>query len=163
MVIVSDSSPLISFAGIKKIDLLQKLFPEGIFIPNAVWAEVTTGDLGKDCIVKAQLEKWITIEPISDSKHAMLLEINGLDKGEAEAIVLAIEKNALLLVDEHEARKEARTSMLLFTGTVGCLLKAKQKGFIVSVKNLLDDMRNTTSFRISTELYNDILSKVQEI
>lgn len=76
--------------------------------------------------------------------------------------MLAKERQAILLIDEHEARKEAQAAGIPFTGTIGCLIKAKQRGYITSVKTLLDDMRRTTLFRISAELYRDILKEVQE-
>lgn len=40
MIIVADSSPLISFAILGQLKLLQKLFDE-VFIPNAVFEEIT--------------------------------------------------------------------------------------------------------------------------
>jgi predicted nucleic acid-binding protein len=48
------------------------------------------------------------------------------DAGEGEALVLAMESNAdLILLDDQEARPKARILDLHVTGTLGVLLKAK--------------------------------------
>jgi predicted nucleic acid-binding protein len=39
MIIISDTSPLISLAGLGKLDLLEKLYGD-IYIPMAVWDEI---------------------------------------------------------------------------------------------------------------------------
>jgi predicted nucleic acid-binding protein len=65
-----------------------------------------------------------------------------LDKGEAEAIVLATEKEAdLIILDESLGRFHAKHSGLKVTGTIGILLKAKQLGHINELKSLLFELR----------------------
>lgn len=62
----------------------------------------------------------------------------GLDRGESEAIALALEIRAgLLLVDELAARKLARQHGLAITGVVGVLIDAKDAGLVVAIKPLL--------------------------
>ncbi len=65
-----------------------------------------------------------------------------LDKGEAEAIVLATEKEAdLIILDESLGRFHAKHSRLKVTGTIGIHLKAKQLGHINKLKPLLLELR----------------------
>jgi len=63
-----------------------------------------------------------------------------LDPGEAEAIVLAIERQAdLLLVDERRVRRSATAAGLTVTGLLGVVAKAKRAGLIDLAKPVLDD------------------------
>jgi len=86
-----------------------------------------------------------------------------LDDGEAEAIALAIEQHAdLILLDESEARRIAELYHLLKTGAVGILIKAKQLGLIKTLRNELDQLRKGGGFWISEELYHRALRAAGE-
>jgi len=81
-----------------------------------------------------------------------------LDAGEAEAIVLALETRAeLLLMDEHLGRETARHLGLRHTGLIGVLIEAKRKGLISKVKPHLDALRDVAGFRVSDALYRRVL------
>ncbi|MBI5303457.1 MAG: DUF3368 domain-containing protein [Chloroflexi bacterium] len=76
---------------------------------------------------------------LKDTRRADLL--SDLDRGEAEAIVLAQELGAdLVIIDERIARKHARRLGLKLTGTLGVLLEAKEHGFISAVKPLIEEL-----------------------
>jgi predicted nucleic acid-binding protein len=86
-----------------------------------------------------------------------------LDEGESEAIALAIEIQAdLVLLDERDARDIADIYGLNMTGVAGILLSAKREGYISSVRKYLDLLQTKASFRISRELYNQILRSSNE-
>ncbi|MDY7023263.1 MAG: DUF3368 domain-containing protein [Cyanobacteriota bacterium] len=77
-------------------------------------------------------------------------------------MVLAEELNAnLLLVDDLEARREARRRNLVITGTVGTLILAKQRGLIASVKVILDDLTANRTW-ISRPVYQKALTAAGE-
>lgn len=40
MKVISNSSVLIALSGIRRLELLERRFPEGLIIPDAVWREV---------------------------------------------------------------------------------------------------------------------------
>ncbi|HMR57685.1 MAG TPA: DUF3368 domain-containing protein, partial [Cyclobacteriaceae bacterium] len=85
------------------------------------------------------------------------------DLGEASALALAVEtRNVLLILDDRKARKVAETFKIATTGTLGILLKAKQSGYIQSMKDVLNSL-NDTNFRISDKIVNEILKEAGEI
>lgn len=86
-----------------------------------------------------------------------------LDAGEAEAIALAIEQNAdLLLMDERIGRAAAQHFDLPVIGLIGILIAAKQKKLLPEIKSNLDRLRRQAGFYISETLYQRILRDVDE-
>ena len=156
MSIVSDSSALINLARIGGLDLLQQLY-KVITIPEAVWHEVVVsgaGQPGSDIVKDAT---WIKTRAVTNKDLVRALQ-QELDAGEAEAIALAQEIGAeLLLMDDHLGRQTARYLGLHYTGLIGVLIEAKGKGLISSVKPEIEKLRDIAGFRISDTLYHRVL------
>ena len=161
MKIVCNASPLINLARIGKLDLLRELYGE-LIIPEAVWHEVVEEGSGQPGADEVKCADWIKTQGVTnmDLRRALQQE---LDAGETEAIVLALEIGAdLLLMDERIGREVARHFGLRYTGLIGILIEAKRKGRISAIKPHLDSMRNIAGFHLSNELYLRVLQDEKE-
>jgi predicted nucleic acid-binding protein len=158
--VVSNSSPLIHLAKLDLLHLLHNQFNE-ILIPRAVWAEAVE-EAGNEPDAKAiSKASWIKVREVSASALLTTL-LAFLDKGESEAIALAIEIGAdLILLDDSDARQAADFHGLKKIGLLGVLIKAKRQGNIPSLKISLDQLCST-GFRLSVKIYNDVLRTVGE-
>jgi hypothetical protein len=139
MMIISNATPLIAFAKIGQLALLQNIV-NNLVIPEAVADEISAYPQGQPGFIDLKQETWIGIQSITTEQQVSLLR-QKLDRGEAEVIALALERQAqLVLIDELTARKVAVSLNLNLSGSVGILIRAKQVGEIVAVKPLLDAM-----------------------
>ncbi len=156
MTIVSNASPLINLARIGKLDLLYELYGE-LTVPEAVWQEVVIDGTGQPGAEQVRQSNWIHIRSVNDRRLVQALR-QELDAGEAEAIVLAIETEAeLLLMDEHLGRETARHLGVRHMGLIGVLLEAKHRRLIPAIKPPLDALRDIAGFRVSDALYQRVL------
>lgn len=161
-IVISDSSVLISLSRIGQLDLISQLFPEGILIPEEVWKEVVENGQGRPGATQVKKAEWIKIKKIENHKFAHLLKME-LDKGEAEAITLANEINAdLILIDERDARQIAKQLDLKVLGTIGLLIWSKKAGNIPSLKKVMDELVKDAGFRVSRAVYKKALKAVNE-
>lgn len=150
MVVVSNSSPIIHLVKINKLYLLERMYGQ-IFVPNQVYLECTETRQYHEEVKFISAASWIDIVQIKDIKLFKLL-YSEIDAGEAEALVLAFENNAdLVLLDDMEARSMARRLEFTVTGTLGVLLKAKKQGIITSLKEDISKLEST-GFWISSDL-----------
>lgn len=156
--IVSNTTPIISLLKLNRLELLQELY-EQIYIPSAVYHEIEAGK-AKGYYKDLSKIDWINITEIQDNKAVKYFL--DLDEGEAEAIVLATEIKAdLIILDEKLGRFHAKHADLKVTGTIGILIKAKSSGLIVKLKPLLDELTNKEVW-ISEKLKSEILKIVGE-
>jgi predicted nucleic acid-binding protein len=68
----------------------------------------------------------------------------------------------LLLMDDLPARRLAQSLNIPVIGSVGLLLRAKEKGIIPAVRPLMEAMQSE-EFRISHRVFTTILSAAGEI
>ena len=163
MIVVSDTSPLSGLAIVGKLSLLEALYGQ-IVIPDAVANELRRG--GQDDLRIAQVLalSWVEIKP--STNHPLIDELQTiykLDKGESEAIALALELNAdALLIDERLGRREASRLGLAITGMLGVLLAAKKQTLVSAVRPIVDALIEEAGFRISSQLYREVMAAAEE-
>jgi predicted nucleic acid-binding protein len=147
--IISDTSCFIILTNIAELNLLQKVYGH----------IVTTLDIAIE--YGETLPDWVEIVTVKDKYRQQLLEMQ-IDKGESSAIALALETpDSLIILDDYKARKIADQLGLIFTGTIGIIIKAKLNGVIPSIKPLLDKIKKT-DFRLSTEIELQALKEANE-
>ena len=154
--IVSDAGPLIGLAIAGHVEILHSLF-EQILIPQAVLEklQLEASRPGSVALSKAKEAGWLSIEDVPDSTDmAKLTEL--LDRGEAEAIVLAQSKDARLLIDERRGRVVARSRGVKVIGTGGLLLLAKREDVIARIAPVLDELASH-GYRLSDGLRRELL------
>jgi len=159
--IISNSTPLIAFARIGQLSLLQKLV-EALVIPSAVAREISeyTGEC--QGVIDLQKETWIEVRSVHSEQPVELL-LPTLGQGEAEVVALALELGAqLVLIDELTGRKVAESLGLNVSGSVGILIRAKQLQEITAVKPFLDDMVRQGIY-YSQRFIDSVLRAVGEI
>jgi predicted nucleic acid-binding protein len=84
-----------------------------------------------------------------------------IGKGEAEAIAIAHERNALLILDDGLARRHAKVVGVTLTGTLGVVVKAKTAGLIPTVAPLVSRLTEL-GFRLSVQTRDSILKLANE-
>jgi len=129
MIVVSDTTPITTLLKAGEVALLEKLFGS-VVIPGAVADELL--------VFHEQLPAFITVRTVSESGR-LPQGIERLGKGETEAIQLAKEVGAeILITDDRRARTVAIGLGLKCTGLLGLLVHAKQRNLLSSVRAMID-------------------------
>lgn len=127
--VISNTSCLIVLSNTGRLDLLRDVY-ETIIVTDEVAEEY--GD---------PLPEWITITSVIDKEKTRLIS-SGLGVGESSTIALALEQSdALMILDDKKARRLAKEYELSFTGTLGVLVAAKNKGFTIDMQVVINDFK----------------------
>ena len=153
--IVLNNTPLVAFWTLGRLDLLRDLFQE-VLIPRAVEEEflATDGHARREALANAP---WIRSIALTQPRRARAYA--GLDRGEAEVLALAEERDArLVVIDERKGRRYAERVGLPLTGTLGVLLLAKEAGLIERVSDWTSKLQEAGLF-----LSPDLIRKILEV
>jgi predicted nucleic acid-binding protein len=158
---VADTSPLILFARAGRLPLLREMFRE-IWIPPTVTREAFLDHPSRPGAAElaAALGDWLHEQAPSD-EHAVALLAASVDRGEAEAIVVAREHGLILLIDDLAGRRAAEARGMAIIGSAGVLGLAKRNGLLSSVQPALDELLQV-GLRLSVSLYRQILADADE-
>ncbi len=139
--IVADTTPINYLVLIEAINVLPQLYGR-ILIPPAVLAELSDPQAPaqvRDWIM--QPHTWLEVVPLRKPADSSLPH---LDPGERDAIALATEQQAsLLLMDERDGADAARARNLRVIGTLGVLDVAAAHGWL-DLPAIFDRLRETT-------------------
>ena len=108
MIVISDTSAITNLAAIQHLQLLVQLYNQ-VTIPEAVYRELAQIDPPVPGSLEVQTAPWFQVRQVVSGTIIERLQSEvRLDPGESEAIALALELNAdLLLIDERRGRAEA--------------------------------------------------------
>ena len=161
--IVSNASPLIYLAKVGKLYLLKELF-QIVLIPKSVYEEVVIKGKDKgfpdaEVVERAVKDGWIKVVEVQTEK-----EFDEIERGEAEAIELALKESLDLLVDDSTARVVASSLGVRPIGTLRVLYLAVKNGLIskYNAKKTLSLMIKE-GFRISIEVYSRFLEELEKL
>lgn len=87
MIVVSDTTPLISLLKIRRLDLLESLFG-AVHIPQGVFDELTANPDFAEEASEIQECEFIKIQNVNPQEVSLFRRTTGLDLGESEALVL---------------------------------------------------------------------------
>jgi predicted nucleic acid-binding protein len=125
-----------------------------VLIPPAVAQELESPPSHTVPITLAAVPK-CRVEAPKDVVATKKLEAE-LQTGEAEAIVLAHELAAELLIDERAGRLVAKRLGINYLGVIGLLLRAKQVGMIPGVLPLIVRARDELNFFVADAVIEQV-------
>lgn len=156
--IVADTTPLNYLVLIQAAEILPNFYGK-VLIPPAVRAELAHANTPD--IVRAWISQPPTWLEVVSLKKPVDSDLSHLDAGEREAISLAFELQAgLLLMDERDGVTLARQRGLKVVGTLAALDLAALRG-LVDLQTMFDRLRETT-FRSPHRLMSSMLEQDAE-
>jgi len=155
MIIVSDTTPLRYLIEIEAAHILEKLFGH-VIIPQTVFSELQ----GEKTPPK--VTRWIQSRPnwleVRQANVSLFTPKRKIEDGEREAIALALELKAdALLIDDKNARREAKDAGLSIVPTLTLLEQAAEQG-LIDLPETIDRLRKT-SFRATRRLFDEMLER----
>lgn len=142
---------MIGLAQIGRLGFLPDLFG-AVLVPPAGLHETSRAVSPRPWLVERALARPVDPRVLTPT----------LGAGETEAIGLALESGVpTVIVDERAGRRLAAAVGLDVVGTVGILLRAKQRGLVGTVRPELDALL-ATGFFVATSLYRDALMRAGE-
>ena len=151
MIVVADTSPVLSLPRISRLEFLRLLYRQ-VLIPSSVYQELRASSSQPRSQIDFDAVPWLIVATPLDRRRVEELR-EDLDLGEAEAIVLAMERRAdLLLIDKRRGRRTAHASGLAITGPLGVVAQAKRAGLIEAARPVLDEVIGIARFGLARPL-----------
>lgn len=133
--VISDTSPIQYLHQAGLLDLLLALYGK-LTLPSGVVDELKAGRKLGVALPDVRTLSWIEIREVRS--HRLLRLSPDLGLGEKQAIALALESaDALVLLDDALARRQADLLEIRCTGTLGVLLKAKQQQILPRIAPII--------------------------
>jgi predicted nucleic acid-binding protein len=136
---VCDAGPLIHLGELDRLDLFRTF--EQLYVPKTVQRELEDGGL------PAGFEE---LEYRLVGADSTTTESPDLDSGEAAALALAAEREAILLTDDLEARERATESGVAVHGSIGIIVRGYARGRLdrTEATTLIRQLQLETSLRV---------------
>jgi predicted nucleic acid-binding protein len=141
VIIVSNSSPLITLARTGQLDLLRQLFGQ-IHIAEEVHREVVVRGAGRPAAEAVRSVEWIKSHPPAPVAEMLRLRaLHPLGAGELATVLLARSLQAdLAIIDERAARRLAQAGGLAVMGCVGLLETGFRRGLVLDLRQSYQEL-----------------------
>lgn len=147
-IVITDASCFILLDKLDKLSILQLLFSK----------VTTTPEIAAEFVKRLPI--WVEVVAVRD-RELLYDYADIVDIGEASAIALAAElPSPTLILDDMRGRKLASKLSLPYTGTIGLLILAKERGIIPSLSECFDQVRRT-NFRFPEAVLRALLEKYE--
>lgn len=156
--LIADTSPLLALARVDALALLPALFAR-VWVPEVVVQECLAKPLRADAQRIGQALDAGLLAVVADPP--VRLALSGLDAGEQAAIELALQHEAVVLLDERRGRALARQQGVKVLGAIGVLLLAKQRGHLPVVRPSLLALK-ASGYYLSDQLLREALQLAGE-
>ena len=157
--VICNTSPLQYLHQAGVLELLPALAGQ-VYVPEAVAVELREGQRRNILLPTLEELSWLTVRPVRD--RTLLPLVTHLGDGEKEVLALGLEtEDALLILDDRDARRYARALELEITGTLGLLLRAKERGILDAVRPVLDRLQ-ALGFRLNARTRQMVLKRAGE-
>lgn len=157
--IVLDTDFLSSFLKIQRCDLIRSFYlVEQAYIPTAVHRELAQTDLLKQLVA----HRWIVLAPVEPSADRTLenSRFQSLGQGEQDCILLARTlPDAVLLINDNQARRFARTLGLDAVSIPAFLLACKMAGLVNAdeMVRIISDLKDKDFYEFKAEIRDLLL------
>jgi predicted nucleic acid-binding protein len=158
VIVVSNSSPLITLARIGRLELLEHLFGQ-VHLAAEVWQEVVVRGSGRPAAQAVQGADWIATHPAIPAPEMLRLRaLHPLGEGELATVRLARMLPAdLAIIDERAARRLAQADGVAVMGCVGLLETGFHRGLVPDLRQSYQDMLDQ-GIRIDRQILNRSLA-----
>ncbi|OGT87541.1 MAG: hypothetical protein A2286_01730 [Gammaproteobacteria bacterium RIFOXYA12_FULL_61_12] len=155
---IINASPLILFARINRLDLFGQLAPN-IHIPATVLEEVSSG-AAKDSSAHRAIA-WAKAYQCPNIPVPPSVERWDLGPGETQVIARCLAGNFWAVLDDRMARRCISAHNLNMIGSLGVILRAKDRGLIDTAKPWVYKLREAGMY-VSEELIQQALAALGE-
>lgn len=158
MIVVSNSSPLITLARTGQLDLLPRLFGR-VNIAEEVRQEVVGRGAGRPAAEAVGSAEWIQSHPaVSTEEMLRLRSLHPLGAGELATVLLARSLPAdLAIIDERAARRLAQASGLAVMGCIGILETGFRRGLVADLRQSYQELLKQ-GIRVDRQILNHSLA-----
>jgi len=153
-----NASPLILFARIGRLELLERLVPTRL-IPNAVLEEVRAGQ-EKDRTAAVALE-WAARYCVADVAVLASIKHWDLGPGESQVIAHSVGGSRWAVLDDRAARRCAMAHEVPVIGSLGVVLRSKKNRHIDRARPVIKELISAGMF-LDDEFVNRVLESIGE-
>ena len=160
--IVFDSSTIVLLAKVELLDLIISGYKGDITISKEVENESTIKGSFDALMIKKRIDEGkIKVTTIKTEEIEKFMKDFNMDRGEAESVALAQNKNVLLATDDKKAINACKLLGVQFTTAIDFLIRAYEKELITQ-ETALTKLNELSKFgRYKTVIIEDAQNKIR--